>query len=66
LNFELNFEWDPLKDVENRRKHGVSFAQARKAFLDQGRIPSRDDKHSTWAETRFFQLGKELYEQAHP
>ncbi|MBE3039870.1 MAG: BrnT family toxin [Chloroflexi bacterium] len=62
----MNFEWDPLKDVENRRKHGVSFVQAREAFLDEGRILSRDDKHSTRAETRFFLIGKELYEQAHP
>jgi uncharacterized DUF497 family protein len=22
------FEWDPDKDAENQRKHGVSFAQA--------------------------------------
>jgi len=36
---ELRFEWDPAKDRANRRKHGVSFDQARTAFLDEhGRI----------------------------
>ena len=32
-----DFEWDADKDVENQRKHGVSFALAQEAFLDPQR-----------------------------
>jgi uncharacterized DUF497 family protein len=34
----VNFEWDPLKDRENQQKHGVSFAEAARAWLDPRRI----------------------------
>lgn len=30
----MRFEWDEVKAVTNRRKHGVSFLTARQAFLD--------------------------------
>ena len=40
------FDWDPLKDAENRRKHGVSFAEAQEAFLDPQRLIARDMGHS--------------------
>ena len=28
----MEFEWDPAKDRGNRRKHGVSFAEAQRLF----------------------------------
>ena len=28
------FEWDPAKDAENRRKHRVAFVEAQYAFAD--------------------------------
>jgi len=31
-------EWDPNKDKENRRKHGVAFASAQFAFADPSRV----------------------------
>lgn len=33
-----DFEWDDKKDKENQLKHGVSFALAQIAFLDENRI----------------------------
>ena len=32
---EPRFEWDPDKDAENQRKHGVSFREASTAFRDE-------------------------------
>ena len=37
-----NFEWDPKKDAENQRKHGISFSRAQYAFLDPQRVIARD------------------------
>jgi len=52
-----SFEWDPDKDAENQRKHGVSFAQAQTAFLDSGRVIARDLEHSR-TEPRFYCFGR--------
>jgi uncharacterized DUF497 family protein len=30
----VEYEWDPEKDQENQRRHGVSFAEASTVFLD--------------------------------
>ncbi len=54
---EARFEWDPGKEAENIRKHGVSFQQAQLAFLDPRRLITRDLKHSG-RELRHFCLGK--------
>lgn len=51
-----SFEWDPGKDAENQRKHGLSFAQAQAAFLDCSRVIARDVEHSR-AEPRFYCFG---------
>jgi uncharacterized protein len=50
------FEWDPLKDEENQRKHGVSFAEAQLAFLDPGCVIAEDAAHSI-DEQRFYCFG---------
>ena len=34
----MNFEWDPRKAKSNLDKHGVSFAEASRVFLDPHRI----------------------------
>jgi uncharacterized DUF497 family protein len=52
-----SFEWDPDKDAENQRKHGVSFSQAQTAFLDSGRGIARDLEHSR-KEPRFYCFGR--------
>ena len=51
------FDWDPAKDAENLRKHGVSFGEAQTAFLDPGRVIARDMRHSQ-AEQRYYCLGR--------
>lgn len=35
---DLRFEWDPSKDQANRRKHGISFAEASTVFADEHAI----------------------------
>jgi uncharacterized protein len=52
-----SFEWDPDKDAENQRKHGVSFAEAQAAFLDSARVIARDLGHSR-TEPRFYCFGR--------
>jgi uncharacterized DUF497 family protein len=52
-----SFEWDPAKDVENRRKHGVAFVDAQLAFLDPGRVIARDASHSQ-SEQRYYCFGR--------
>ena len=52
-----SFEWDPDKDAENQRKHGVSFLEAQAAFLDSGRVIARDLGHSR-SESRFYCFGR--------
>lgn len=51
------FEWDAAKDAENQCKHGVSFAQAREAFSDAGRVIAEDVMHSQH-EARYFCMGR--------
>jgi uncharacterized DUF497 family protein len=54
----VDFEWDPLKDASNRRKHGVSFPEARRAFVDPRRLVALDIRHSTATEKRYFCFGR--------
>ena len=52
----LRFEWDPKKNANNHRKHGVSFEDAKTAFSDEfGRII--DDPDHSDDEARFVLLG---------
>ena len=51
-----SFERDPAKDAENRRKQGISFAEAQAAFLDPRRVIARDVAHSR-SEPRFYCFG---------
>ncbi|MCG3171592.1 MAG: hypothetical protein CALGDGBN_03215 [Pseudomonadales bacterium] len=50
------FEWDPDKDAENQRKHGVGCYLAQQAFLDTKRVIARDLAHSG-KEERFYCFG---------
>lgn len=52
----LEFEWDARKDASNRRKHGVSFAEAATAFGDPRSLTVPDPDHSH-EEDRFVLLG---------
>lgn len=53
---DLRFEWDPAKDRSNQRKHGVSFDEAKSAFLDEHGRLMHDPDHSD-EEDRFVLLG---------
>jgi len=51
------FAWDPKKDLENREKHGVAFAEAQYAFADPRRVIAEDLSHSG-RETRYYCFGQ--------
>jgi uncharacterized protein len=53
---DLVFEWDEGKSSANRQKHGVSFEEARSAFLDENARVLPDPEHSE-TEDRFILLG---------
>ena len=50
------FEWDPRKDAENRRKHGLSFDEAQTVFADEHALLLDDPDHSAMQD-RFILLG---------
>ena len=52
----IRYEWDERKNRANKRKHGVSFEEARTAFLDENARVMPDPEHSE-DEERFILLG---------
>jgi hypothetical protein len=42
----MDFEWDPDKDAENQRKHGVAFDEASTVFGDPFAWTIDDPDHS--------------------
>jgi uncharacterized DUF497 family protein len=54
---QARFDWDPDKDAENQRKHGVSFVRAQYAFADPRRVIAKDVVHSR-TEERFYCFGE--------
>jgi len=53
---QIRFEWDPRKARSNKKKHGVSFQEARSAFFDeQGLL--LEDPQPLHEEERFILLG---------
>ena len=53
---KARFEWDPTKDQENQKKHGVAFVVAQFAFADPGRVIAEDLSHSS-TEKRHYCFG---------
>ena len=53
---ELTFEWDERKAQANRKKHGVTFEEAKTVFYDEEALRMADPEHSH-AEDRFMILG---------
>ncbi|RIK92225.1 MAG: hypothetical protein DCC71_24610 [Proteobacteria bacterium] len=53
---DLRFEWDEDKNLENQRKHRVSFEEAQSVFYDERAllVEDPDDSHG---EERFLLLG---------
>jgi uncharacterized DUF497 family protein len=52
----LLFEWDEDKNIENQKKHGISFEDAVLVFSSHTRF-EYDDKHSTFQEDRYIATG---------
>jgi uncharacterized protein len=52
----IHFSWDDLKDRLNRKKHDVSFEEARTVFFDPAAKLIHDPEHSE-REDRFIMLG---------
>ena len=42
---QYHFEWDPVKNKINLRKHGVSFEEATEIFLDPLQLSMPDNEH---------------------
>ena len=55
----IQFVWDENKSKSNKRKHKVSFEEARTVFLDENSIRYFDPDHSE-DEDRFLMLGMSL------
>lgn len=53
---DIQFEWDRTKEKSNKRKHGVSFEEARTVFFDEFAVRFFDVDHSG-EEDRFIMLG---------
>jgi len=53
----MQFDWDPEKNDQNIRKHGVSFEEAQEAFADPRAMEEYDEENSTTNERRFKLVG---------
>ncbi len=56
---DVRYEWDPRKSRSNKTKHGVSFEEARTAFLDENARLIPDAEHSE-EEDRFILMGMSI------
>jgi uncharacterized DUF497 family protein len=52
----ISFAWDNRKSEANKKKHGVSFAEAKTVFYDENAIRYFDPDHSE-EEDRFLMVG---------
>ena len=53
----MEFEWDPVKDKANIKKHGVAFSDAALIFADLNVMTLYDRDHSR-EEDRYLSLGR--------
>jgi uncharacterized DUF497 family protein len=53
----MRYEWDPVKDAENRRKHGLRLEQGIDALLDPNLL-SWFDQRFDYDEERVLNLGR--------
>jgi uncharacterized DUF497 family protein len=51
----MNITWDPAKNRENQRKHGISFDDPKAVFQDPDRIEVLDDRD--YGEERWLAIG---------
>ena len=55
----MELEWDPAKEEQNLRKHGVSFAEAATVLADPLSETAHDPAHSD-AEDRYLTVGRSV------
>ncbi len=53
----IKFEWDSAKAISNKKKHGISFEEAKTVFYDEFAVQFYDSDGSTSEEDRFLMLG---------
>lgn len=53
----MKFEWDPVKNKTNKRKHGISFEEACLVFADSNSLTIFDEENSS-NEDRWITLGQ--------
>ena len=53
----MEFEWDPAKDLENQRKHGLSFGDAVRVFDSEDLCLDIFDESHSDTEERFITIG---------
>ena len=56
----IKFQWDTTKNTSNKKKHGVSFEEAKTIFTDQFARIIADPDHSE-TEDRFILLGTSIH-----
>ena len=61
---QYHFEWDPVKNITNLTKHGISFEEATEIFLDPLQLSMPDAEHSE-LEERWITLGTTQAHQLH-
>ena len=52
----MEFDWDPVKNNMNIRKHGVDFEEAKSVFEDEMALEMYDENNSDY-EDRFIIIG---------
>lgn len=53
----IKFEWNSTKAAANKRKHGISFEEAKSVFYDEFAVQFYDSENSELEEDRFLMLG---------
>ena len=59
---DLKFDWDPIKNESNFKKHGVDFEEAKTVFSDDDAVEFFDNEHSL-DEDRFIIIGISIEKQ---
>lgn len=54
----MRYEWDPLKEVTNRHKHGIRFADAVSVFSDDRALTIEDSRTH---EERYVTIGMDAF-----
>jgi len=52
----MKFEWDEKKDIQNQKKHGISFEEAKEVFDDPLHISKLDERFN-YFEERWITIG---------